>query len=110
MAGSGLLCTFGIHHRNKYNAFALADDIMEPFRPLVDEKVYEISQTFEEQELNTEIKANLLEILTRTVYFDNEKSPLMVALSRTTSSLQQCFTGTRKKIKYPKLWNSTLTE
>ncbi len=110
LAGSGLLCTLGIHHRNKYNAFALADDIMEPFRPLVDEKVYEISQNYEEQELNTEIKAKLLEILTRTVYFDDEKSPLMVALQKTAASLQQCYTGNRKKIKYPKLWNSTLTE
>jgi len=100
------------NHLSFFSEKVLSGDTsnMEPFRPLVDEKVYEISQTFEERDLNTEIKANLLEILTRTVYFDKEKSPLMVALSITTSSLRQCFTGTRKKIKYPKLWNSTLTE
>ncbi|AEW85179.1 type II CRISPR-associated endonuclease Cas1 [Flavobacterium columnare NBRC 100251 = ATCC 23463] len=104
LSGSGLLNTLGIHHRNKYNAFALADDIMEPFRPLVDEKVYELIQRYEEQELNTAIKSELLQILTRTVYFKDEKSPLMVGLQKTASSLQQCFSGDRKKIKYPKLW------
>jgi CRISPR-associated protein Cas1 len=114
LSGSGMLNTLGIHHKSKYNAFALADDIMEPFRPLVDEKVYEIMQNFEEQgssdseqakQLNTKIKTELLQILTRTVYFKEEKSPLMVALQKTASSLQQCYTGDRKKLKYPKLWN-----
>ncbi|HKK11253.1 MAG TPA: type II CRISPR-associated endonuclease Cas1 [Flavobacteriaceae bacterium] len=105
LSGSGLLNTLGIHHKSKYNAFTLADDIMEPFRPLVDEAVYTIMQHYDEQELNTEIKSVLLDILTRTVYFKNEKSPLMVALQKTASSLQQCFAGKRKKIKYPKLWN-----
>ena len=105
LSGSGLLNTIGIHHKSKYNAFALADDIMEPYRPLVDLKVYHITQAYEEQELTTKIKAELLTVLTDTVYFKKEKSPLMVALQKTASSLQQCFTGNRKKIKYPALWN-----
>jgi CRISPR-associated protein Cas1 len=105
LSGSGLLNTLGIHHKSKYNAFALADDIMEPFRPVVDEKVFEIMQNYDEQELNTKIKSELLQILTRTVYFKEEKSPLMIALQKTASSVQQCYTGERKKIKYPKLWN-----
>ena len=105
LSGSGLLNTLGIHHKSKYNAFALADDIMEPFRPIVDEKVFELMQNYDEQELNTLLKSELLQILTRTVYFKEEKSPLMVALQKTASSLQQCYTGDRKKIKYPKLWN-----
>jgi CRISPR-associated protein Cas1 len=104
LSGSGLLNTLGIHHKSKYNAFALADDIMEPFRPIVDEKVWELTQKYNEEELTTSIKAELLQVLTRTVYFGEEKSPLMVGLQRTTSSLQQCFTGERKKINYPKLW------
>lgn len=107
LSGSGLLNTLGIHHKSKYNAFALADDIMEPFRPIVDEKVFEIMQKYDEQELNSVLKAEMLQILTRTVYFKDEKSPLMVGLQKTASSLQQCFTGNRKKIKYPKLWNLT---
>jgi CRISPR-associated protein Cas1 len=110
LSGSGLLNTLGIHHKSKYNAFALADDIMEPFRPIVDEKVFSIMQNYNEQELNTAIKAELLQLLTRTVYFKDEKSPLMIALQKTASSLQQCYTGNRKKIKYPKLWNSMDTE
>lgn len=110
ISGSGLLNTLGIHHKSKYNAFALADDIMEPFRPIVDEKVFHIMQRYDEQELNTLLKSELLQILTQTVYFKEEKSPLMVGLQKTASSLQQCFTGNRKKIKYPKLWNSTDTE
>jgi len=105
LSGSGLLNTLGIHHKSKYNAFALADDIMEPFRPIVDETVHYIMQNYDEQELTTEIKTEILTILTRTVYFENEKSPLMVALQKTASSLQQCYSGKRKKIKYPKLWN-----
>lgn len=105
LSGSGLLNTLGIHHKSKYNAFALADDIMEPFRPLIDEAVCNIMQHYDEQELTTEIKSILLEVLTRTVYFKTEKSPLMVALQKTASSLQQCYSGERKKIKYPKLWS-----
>ncbi|MDI9310446.1 MAG: type II CRISPR-associated endonuclease Cas1 [Limnohabitans sp.] len=104
LSGSGLLNTLGIHHKSKYNAFALADDIMEPFRPIVDELVYYLTQEFEEQELTTAIKKELLQVLTRTVYFKDEKSPLMVGLQKTASSLQQCYNGERKKIKYPKLW------
>lgn len=105
LTGSGLLCTLGIHHHNKYNAFCLADDIMEPYRPLVDAKVLEIISEHDEKELTTEIKSKLLSVLTDTVYFKETKSPLMVGLNKTTSSLQQCFTGSTKKIIYPSLWN-----
>ena len=104
ISASGLLNTIGIHHHNKYNAFSLADDIMEPFRPLVDAKVLYILKNFQEKELTTAIKAEFLKTLTETVYFKDKKSPLMVALATTTSSLQQCFTGNKKKIIYPKLW------
>lgn len=105
LSGSGLLNTLGIHHSNKYNAFCLADDIMEPYRVLVDRKVIYIMQNFDEHDLIPPIKMELLKILTETVYFKDKKSPLMVALNTTTSSLQQCFSGTRKKIIYPDLWN-----
>jgi len=105
LSGSGLLNTLGIHHRNKYNAFCLADDIMEPYRPLVDAKVITIIKNYNETELTTPIKAELLSVLTETVYFDTKISPLMVALNTTSSSLQQCFKGTTRKVIYPKLWN-----
>ena len=105
LAGSGLLPTLGIHHHNRYNAFCLADDVMEPFRPLVDAKVIHIMQHYDDRELTTAVKSELLQTLSTTVYFGNIKSPLMVALQQTCSSLQQCFTGKRKKIKFPELWN-----
>ncbi|MCI2228511.1 type II CRISPR-associated endonuclease Cas1 [Polaribacter sp. MSW13] len=104
LSGSGLLNTLGIHHHNKYNAFCLADDVMEPYRPLIDAKVLEIIKKYDEHDLITPIKLELLSVLTQTVYFQDKKSPLMVALSRTTSSLQQCFAGKSRKILYPKLW------
>ena len=105
LSGSGLLNTLGIHHHNKYNAFCLADDIMEPYRPLIDVKVIEIMNNYDEHDLITPIKAELLSVLTQTVYFEDKKSPLMVGLSTTTSSLQQCFAGKSRKLIYPKLWN-----
>ena len=105
LAASGLLSTLGIHHHNKYNAFCLADDIMEPYRPLVDAKVLQIMTDYKEDELTTDIKMELLSILTETVYFKTTKSPLMVAITKTTTSLQQCYNGTAKKIIYPRLWN-----
>lgn len=105
LSGSGLLNTLGIHHRNKYNAYALADDMMEPFRPMVDEKVFELIKMSDNQDLTSAVKVEFLKILTQTVYFNEEKSPLMVGLQKTASSLQQCFTGEKKKLNFPKLWN-----
>ncbi len=105
ITGCGLLPTLGIHHHNRYNAFCLADDIMEPYRPLVDAKIIDILQKYEEQELTTDIKAALLQILTQTVYFEDRESPLMIALTLTANSLQQCYAGKSRKLLYPKLWN-----
>ena len=108
LVASGLLPTLGIHHHNKYNAYALADDIMEPYRPFVDEIVYNIVQKYYDEnkleqkyELTTELKAELLIIPVIDIVIDNEKSPLMIAMQRTTASLFHCFEGSSKKILYP---------
>jgi len=102
LAASGLLPTLGIHHRNKYNAYCLADDIMEPYRPFVDKIVCEISSNgTEETELTPQIKKGLLEIATADITIDSQRSPLMVGLQRTTASLAKCFEGKSKKIIYP---------
>lgn len=104
LVGSGLMPAFGIHHRNKYNAYCLADDIMEPYRQFVDARVYSIYKKNPEfLELNKEIKAELLKILADDVFIDKNRRPLMIALSNTTSSLVKCFFGENKKIKYPLL-------
>lgn len=104
LAGSGLLATLGIHHHNRYNAFCLADDIMEPYRPFVDGLVFRLHNTIENTtELTTEIKMQLVGILTVDVKFGGQTRPLMVALSNTTASLARCFMGETKRITYPKL-------
>ncbi len=104
LVASGLLPTLGIHHKNKYNAYCLADDVMEPYRPFVDEVVLNIvKQGIENFDLSIEIKKVLLSLPTIDIFFDTEKSPLMVGLQRTTSSLAKCFMGETKKIVYPKL-------
>ena len=99
---SGLLPTLGIFHRNKYNAYCLADDIMEPYRPFVDKLVLQLMDKNEEIEtLNTEMKLHLISVAAMDVMIDGQKSPLMVAMSRTTSSLYDCFAGVSKKVLFP---------
>lgn len=102
LAGSGLLATLGIHHHNKYNAFCLADDIMEPYRPYIDLLVHEIISREEAiDELTTELKMKLLGVLTTDVRMGQQTRPLMIGLSSTTASLAKCFAGTAKKLNYP---------
>ncbi|HRY31734.1 MAG TPA: type II CRISPR-associated endonuclease Cas1 [Bacteroidales bacterium] len=104
LCGSGLLPTIGIFHHNRYNSFCLADDIMEPYRPFIDQKVFELFNTdFDAEKLTTRIKMKLLEILSADVVVQKMKRPLMVALSLTTASLARCFAGEVKKISYPAL-------
>ena len=102
LVSSGLLTTLGIHHRNKYNAFCLADDIMEPYRPYVDKLVMQLYDKYSDtQELTKELKAELLQIPVLDVTINNKRSPLMIAVSTTTSSLQKCYAGELRKIIYP---------
>lgn len=105
LVASGLLPTLGIHHKNRYNAYCLADDIMEPYRPFADMIVLETIRKYPEQEeLTKEIKASLLGISVIDVKIDKITRPLQIALQDTASSLSQCFEGSRRKIKYPKYY------
>lgn len=102
LAGSGLLATLGIHHRNRYNAFCLADDIMEPYRPYVDEIVFSMHNRWPDvYSLEKIHKAELLKLMTIDVNIGQNKRPLMIALSQTTSSLARCFSGEIRKIVFP---------
>ncbi|MCG6551522.1 MAG: type II CRISPR-associated endonuclease Cas1 [Candidatus Magnetominusculus sp. LBB02] len=118
LVSSGLLPTLGIHHRNKYNAFCLADDIMEPYRVFIDRKVYElhgaadgagelevqdVDDLPDKMSLTKEIKRDLLSLLAADVVLDGDIFPLMTALNRTTASLQRCFAKEQKYIEYPTL-------
>lgn len=102
LVGSGMLPTLGIHHKNKYNAYCLADDIMEPYRPYVDRKVMQMLTIWpNEEEISPEMKRHLLQIPVLDVNIDGKRSPLMVAVSTTTASLYRCFSGEQRKIQYP---------
>lgn len=101
---SGLLPTLGIHHHNRYNAYCLADDIMEPYRPYVDILVCElISENSSIQTIDAEVKKKLLAIPTTEVIINGKRSPLMVAVSQTTASLYRCFSGEQRKLVYPEI-------
>ena len=103
LVSSGMLPTFGIHHHNRYNAYCLADDIMEPYRPYVDVLVYKIVEKYgaDNLQLTKEIKTVLLSIPTIDVVISGKRSPLMVGVTQTTASLYKCFSGEQRVIAYP---------
>lgn len=102
LVSSGLHPTIGIFHRNKYNAYCLADDVMEPYRPYVDALVVEwMQQPQATHVLDKEAKAYLLQLATKDVTINGLQRPLMTALSITTSSLCKCFMGESRVIHYP---------
>ena len=104
LVGSGLMVQMGIHHRNKYNAYCLAYDIMEPFRPYVDSLVIDIvAKGKPTEELTKEQKVALLSLPTTEVIVDGKRSPLEVAAATTTASVYKCFAGESRKILYPEM-------
>ena len=104
LVGAGLLPTLGIFHRNRYNAYCLADDIMEPYRPFVDVIVRSIiDKTSAVDILTSELKVQLLKLPTVDVELDGESSPLMVAVQRTATSVARCYLGETRKILYPSI-------
>jgi CRISPR-associated protein Cas1 len=102
LVASGLLPTLGIFHRNQYNAYCLADDLMEPYRPFVDKIICGIIRgNGKFLEMTPSMKKELLQIPAMDVVIDGQKSPLMNAVQRTTASLAKCFEGSSRKILYP---------
>lgn len=103
LVGSGLTCFRGVHHHNRYNAFCLADDMMEPYRPFVDQYVFGHVPPFDVQatELTREMKARLLQMLTCDVKTGDLKRPLMVALTYTTASLAKYYLGKTDHLVLP---------
>lgn len=102
LVGSGLLPVCGIHHHNRYNAFCLADDIMEPYRPFVDDVVIQTMKAMSIPEtLTVEQKRAMLTMPVIDVMIDGKRRPLMIAASQTAASLVKCFSGEIRKIAYP---------
>jgi len=101
---AGLLPTLGIHHRNRYNAYCLADDVIEPFRGFMDEKVRAICRVKEDiGNLDQQTKAELIGVLYQTVTIAGQAGPLMVGLHRTAASLERCYRGEQKKLELPEI-------
>lgn len=104
LVASGLLPTLGIHHRNQYNAYCLADDIMEPYRPYVDLIVCRIIRgNGKFLEMTPSMKKEFLSMPAMDVMIDEQKSPMLNAIQRTTASLAKCFENKARKILYPEL-------
>ncbi|QQS50362.1 MAG: type II CRISPR-associated endonuclease Cas1 [Bacteroidota bacterium] len=104
LVGSGMVGFAGIHHKNKYNPYCLADDVMEPYRPFADRLVLEVLAEEENiEELTPALKRKLLTLPAVDIFIDGQNSPLMVGAQRTTASLMQCFEGVVRKIVYPEL-------
>lgn len=104
LVGSGLLPTLGIHHHNRYNAYCLADDIMEPYRPYVDELVLDLIRQNEDiSKINKRLKMQLLGIPMLDVVINGKRSPLMIAAQQTTASLYKCFAGEMRHVNFPEM-------
>jgi CRISPR-associated protein Cas1 len=101
LVASGLLPTLGLHHHNRYNAYCLADDVMEPYRPFVDRLIVEIFDSGKTS-IDIDTKAKLLSIPVLDVMINGQRSPLMIAVGQTTASLYKCFSGEIRKIALPK--------
>lgn len=102
LVSTGLLPCLGIHHHNKYNAYCLADDMMEPYRPLIDGVVRHMITSYNDiDELSVDMKRDLLSIPTLDVAINGQNRPLMVAVDQTIASLLKCFSGESKRLIYP---------
>lgn len=103
IVGAGLHPALGIHHKNQYNAFALADDAMEPLRPLVDEIVFRyVQENGEPERLEPAIKRALLQVLASNVHYDNRKYPIITALGLYAANFRKCLLGRTRKLVCPK--------
>lgn len=102
IVSSGLLPAIGIYHHNRSNAYPLADDLMEPFRPFVDGVVYDLAM-HSKTELIKEVKAELISVLYADTIYENVKRPLSVGLSMTTASMAKCLSKELNSLSLPAL-------
>lgn len=100
IVSAGLTPALGIHHKNRSNPFCLADDLIEPFRPMVDERVRELHRQGHES-LTQECKRELLKLLTQQTTLAGERGPFMVQLHRMLGSLVRCFRKEQTSLEIP---------
>lgn len=102
LVSAGLQPALGLMHSNRSNAFCLADDLMEPLRPMVDRATRDLYRQGA-TELDRVVKSMLLGLLTATVRVDDQTGPLMVSLHRTVASLVRCYQGEDKRLLLPEV-------
>ena len=102
LVSAGLTPSLGIFHHNRSNAFPLADDLMEPYRPFVDEVVYHLCEEGK-MEINKETKVELIGVLTCDTFLAKVTRPLQIGLSITMASLAKCYAGKQKNLSLPSL-------
>ena len=98
---AGLHPSFGLAHRQRGNAFALADDLMEPFRPVADLLVHDVVSGGA-TEVNKETKPELARILITDMSTSDGVSPVAPCLERLALSAARCFAGTARKLDLPR--------
>ena len=102
VVGAGLLAGLGVFHANRGDAFALASDLMEPFRPFVDGIAWELWRAgMAEGELDRTRKAHLLGVLHLGVAMDGQAMPLALALQRAAASLAESFAQRKVLLRLP---------
>ena len=102
VVGSGLFPGIGLYHHNRSNSFPLVDDLIEPYRPFVDEAVYQLLSN-NCIELSKNVKAKLISVLYADVFFKRTSRPLELGLTFTTSSLTRCLRKEDKELLLPLL-------
>lgn len=103
IVSSGLHPTIGLNHHNQYNSLCLADDLIEPFRPWVDFKVYQILKRNPELQVTKETKVPLLNLLSETVIWEHQEMPLMVACHYLMAQLKRAYEDSSVVLIYPKI-------
>lgn len=102
LCAAGLHPSIGIHHKNRYNSYCLADDMMEPYRPLVDLNVWQIVEDHgHDSDMDQDIRRRLIEIIKREVKVDGEKYTFQGAVQKSTQSLARVMQGYEKILSLP---------
>ncbi|OOZ39138.1 hypothetical protein BOW53_12870 [Solemya pervernicosa gill symbiont] len=102
LCATGLHPSIGIHHKNRYNSYCLADDLMEPYRPLVDLNVWQIVEDHgHDNEMDREIRRRLIEIIKREVVMEGERLTLQGAIQKSAQSLARVMQGYEKLLSLP---------
>ncbi|MCA8989628.1 MAG: type II CRISPR-associated endonuclease Cas1 [Planctomycetaceae bacterium] len=102
ICGAGLHPSIGVHHSNKYNSFCLADDLMEPFRPLIDQTVIDITMDLDTvPELDTATRQELLAVFTGDVRLADQTWDFLDAIQKAAGSLGQVICGSQSELTLP---------